>query len=140
MNETNTKLPRFLPRWISVCQWVFVVFLVSQFSAKTLALDLRVESKVYKDNDTQPFQHRIALFEGKATYDLAASDGGRATILLRDQELMILIDTVKKEYARVTHLDLTRHFKLQQERINKMPPDRQAILNPTLTEDWESAK
>lgn len=136
MNETSTRLRKFRPRGISVCRWVFVVFLVSQFSAKALALDLRVETKVYKDSDTQPFQHRIALFDGKATYDLAAVDGGRVTILLRDQGMLILIDTIKKEYTRVSHLDLARLLELQQERIRKMSPDRQAVLNPSLTEEW----
>ncbi len=47
-----------------------------------------------------------------------------------------MIDTIKKEYTRVLRIDLARHFALQQERINKMPPQRQAVINPSLSEEW----
>lgn len=136
MNETITKLRHFRPRGLSVRRWVFVVFLVSQLLATTLALDLRVESKVYKDDDTEPFQHRIALFDEQATYDLAAVDRGRATILLRDQDALLLIDTIKQEYTRVSRVDLARYVELQRDRIKKMAPQRQVVLNPSLAEEW----
>ncbi len=100
------------------------------------AADFRVESRVYAEADKQPSQHRIALFDESATYDLAAVDPGRASILLRDEQMLVLIDMVKRQYTRVSRIDLDRYVAEQRKRIDEMPPERQAILNPTLKEEW----
>jgi hypothetical protein len=137
MNETITKLSHIRPQRLCVCRSFFMLFLVSLFSLNTHAVEFRVESKVYADDGQQPLEHRIALFDEKATYDIGAVDVGRSSILLRDQEVLILIDTVKKKYTRISRIDLARHFVLQQDRIRKMAPDRQAALNPSLKEEGD---
>lgn len=137
MTGTGTKWWPFRPRRLGACRPIIAAIFVFQLLVDVRATEFRVESLVYTDDSQQPYQHRVALFSEKATYDLALASSRRVTILLPEEETLVVIDTIKREYARVSRNDLGRLIAEQQKRINKMSLDHQAILNPRLQEAWD---